>query len=92
MEFTNLAGEYTCSQFLSGSNSVVTATSEGVLIVWEPLHERTGGSATAKESKSKKKSNKAATKVSSFWFLVCAEKFLVILSQKYNPDPTIQNR
>ena len=64
-EFSSLAGEFTCSQFLSDSSSVVTATSEGVLIVWEPFNERTGGSAIQKGLKSKKKTARAASKVSS---------------------------
>lgn len=63
MEFSHIAGEFTSSQFLCGSNSVVTATSEGYIIVWEPIHERTGGSAVEKELKSKKKVLKAASKV-----------------------------
>lgn len=64
-EFSSLAGEFTCSQFLSGSRSVVTASSEGVLIVWELLNERTSGSAIQKEFKSKKKTARAASKVQS---------------------------
>ena len=76
MEFTSLAGEFTSSQFLMGSNSVVTATDEGVLIVWEPIHERTGGSATAKAFRSKKKTTKAASKVSSFASLLDAVNLL----------------
>lgn len=79
VEFSHLAGEFTSSQFLCGSNSVVTATSEGYIIVWEPLHERTGGSATEKEIKSKKKVLRAASKVMLYLILFLAWKFISIL-------------
>ena len=79
MEFSHLAGAFTSSQFLCGTNSVVTATSEGYIIVWEPIHERTGGSAAEKELKSKKKVPKAASKVMTCSLLFLAANILSIL-------------
>jgi hypothetical protein len=79
MEFSYLAGDFTSSQFLCGSNSVVTATSEGYIIVWEPINERTGGSAAEKELKSKKKVLKAASKVMTCSLQLLAATFLSIL-------------
>jgi hypothetical protein len=78
MEFSHLAGDFTSSQFLCGSNSVVTATSEGYIIVWEPINERTGGSAAEKELKSKKKVLKAASKVTTYLLLLLAVNLISI--------------
>lgn len=90
-EFSSLAGEFTCSQFLSGSSSVVTATNEGVLIVWEPFNERTGGSALQKELKLKKKTARAASKVASLLPMLNTIKLPMMLSYR-NPDLSTQKR
>lgn len=42
-EFSHLSGKFTCSLFLSGTNTAITATTDGFVIVWEPFHRRIAG-------------------------------------------------
>ena len=43
-EFGTLTGKFVCSLFLSGTDTAVTSTSDGHVIVWEPaLHRGIGG-------------------------------------------------
>lgn len=62
-DFSHLSGKYTCSLFLSGTNTAITATSDGFVIVWEPYNERIGGAEGRLEPSAKKKHMKAASKV-----------------------------
>lgn len=62
-DFSHLSGKYTCSIFLSGTNTAITATSDGFVIVWEPFNERMRGAENKLEQSAKKKHMKAASKV-----------------------------
>jgi hypothetical protein len=64
-EFSNLSGKFTCSLFLSGTNTAITSTSDGFMIVWEPFNERMGGSDSSLGNTTSKKHMKAASKVSA---------------------------
>ena len=72
-EFGNLTGKFTCSLFLSGTNTAVTSTTDGHVVVWEPTHERGYGGKNINDNNDnnnnnnnkihKKRSLKSASKV-----------------------------
>lgn len=92
-DFSHLSGKYTCSLFLSGTNTAITATSDGFVIVWEPFNERIGGAESRLEPSVKKKHMKAASKVKkgkichdiSFHFILMR---LFVLSPHACPGPS----